>query len=50
MKFNEYKYERPNIEFLISEFERLTNIIKDNNDINIVKSSIDEVNKLSADF
>ena len=50
MKFNEYKYERPNLENIKCEFEKAINVIKTSNSVEDVIKVIDEINKLKEDI
>ena len=50
MKFNEYKYERPNLENIKCEFEKAINVIKTSNSVEAVIKIIDEINKLKEDI
>ena len=50
MKFNEYKYERPNLENIKYEFEKAIEIIKTSKSIDEVISAIEKTNKLREDI
>ena len=50
MKFNEYKYERLNLENIKCEFEKAINVIKTSNSVEDVIKVIDEINKLKEDI
>ena len=50
MKFSEYKYERPNFDFMCEMLASATKRIAESNDVNEIKEIIAEVNKNSVVF
>lgn len=50
MKFQDYKYERPNMEVLTQTFEEALIQFKEANSLNAQKAAMDTINKLRLDF
>lgn len=50
MKFNEFKYQRPDIEKTISDIQRITKALEVEGDYDKVIELIEEYNRISADF
>lgn len=46
MKFNEYKYERPNFEKIESEYKKAIEVINNSDNVEEVVKVIDEINKI----
>ena len=47
MKFNEFKYQRPNLDVVQEDLQKLIDIVGENNDLKTEKQAIDEFFKLS---
>lgn len=50
MTFNEYKYQRPNLETIEKEFKKAVEIIENSNDLDEVISTIKHINHVRDDF
>lgn len=50
MKFNEYKYVRPNLEEIKEKFTKGIEIVKESETLGEVVKTIDEINKVKADI
>lgn len=50
MTFNEYKYQRPNLETIEKEFKKAVEIIENSNDLDEVINTIKHINHVRDDF
>lgn len=50
MTFNEYKYQRPNLEIIEKEFKKAVEIIENSNDLDEVINTIKHINHVRDDF